>query len=538
VRSRSNGASRVRMAWCWGLLVSVSLPAWGQLSGSGRAVDAGQVAAPSGAAPSGAASSGAAPSGAEPTEELESFESVASPALSEEAAAARVFARVAGKWGLDTAMEPAQAPLAENVSELWLRAALGADVKLSRRLRLVAEGRISWRGTVRRGGIHAKGTETLDVGETFVDVYSDFLDLRVGNQVFALGANAAFAPTDVLNPKDLREGFLPAEVEDAKLPVFGLRALVHGLGVDWTLVFVPFFQPHRYDVFGSDWALLQPGAGVVAPLSLDPSIEDLLQPRLLETSRPRAFPWQGDLALRATRGWGGWKFGASWVWFTQKLPEVTVDPELAAALEREANGLPPDPALLLSLQNRARAGETLLRGDYSRQHLLGLEVSRLVGSAQVDLDVAYSPRQTFVNATLAPVRLPSLTWVVGITPAEETPWVYGLSYLGLAAFDLPPNSRLWLLEAPGSEGGARSTTFHLLAGVFGYRFLDRKLEVSCRAAVELVQGSFWASPTVSWAIGEAWTVWVAGELVEGSPESAFGYFRRNDQVVAGFSWRL
>ena len=40
---------------------------------------------------------------------------------------------------------------------------------------------------------------------SFLDVYSRLVDLRIGQQITAFGANVAFAPTDILNPRDIRD---------------------------------------------------------------------------------------------------------------------------------------------------------------------------------------------------------------------------------------------------------------------------------------------------------------------------------------------
>ena len=49
---------------------------------------------------------------------------------------------------------------------------------------------------------------------------------------------------------------------------------------------LPCRVPDRYDVFGQDMALLQPPLGVGVPVSVEASVEDGLQPHLLQTERP------------------------------------------------------------------------------------------------------------------------------------------------------------------------------------------------------------------------------------------------------------
>jgi len=174
---------------------------------------------------------------------------------------------------------------------------------------------------------------------------------------------------------------------------------------------------------------LQPPLGLGVPFPVDASVEPWLQPRLLETQQP-GLP--GDMGLRVTGDVGWMKLGGSWVWANEKLPQVTLDPELDALLRARERGEPADAALLLSLQERLRAGEALYTGRYARQHVLAAEASTLVGPAQLDVDVGFSPSRTFYGERLRPLRKPSVTWVLGVSQAEESDLVYSVTYTGLA----------------------------------------------------------------------------------------------------------
>ncbi|MGQ0504669.1 MAG: hypothetical protein ACT4TC_05060 [Myxococcaceae bacterium] len=484
----------------------------------------------------------AAPAGAQEIEEFEPAPT--SSAATFEAAPSAPITRVYGEGRLLTALDtsfdsPEVSTLAERIFEVRGRLKLGADVKLSERLRVMVEGRAFWRVTTQRGFERSKGTFDPYLGETFVDIYSSWVDLRVGSQVLSFGANPALAPADALNPRDLREGFLLSEPEDAKLPVLAVRALGTVGKVQWTAVYAPFFIPHRYDVFGQDQALLQPSLGVVAalPSQLQPSIEDELQPHLLETERPAGFGWFGDVGLRATTQAGKVTLGASWNWMNEKLPQVTIDPELAQVLaERQAGR--EDLAGLVSLRQRAEAGEPLVRGRYQRQHILSLEGAFLLGPTQVDLDLSYSPLQTFYDVRGRPARKKSVTWVVGLTQAEDSKLLYSVSYLGIAIPGTRADELLALVEPATAQGAPRTAFLHLFVGNIAYAFLNGKLEISARAAFEPIQRSYAFAPQVAYKPVDTLKIFAGTELLQGPSLSPFGYFDRNDQVVVGVSGRF
>lgn len=431
---------------------------------------------------------------------------------------------------------PPGVALAENILEGRLRARLAADVKVSDRVRVMLEARAQARAAATRDFGRTKAFFEPLLGDAFVDVYTPHVDLRVGNQRVALGANAGFAGADALNPRDLRESVLSVEPDDALLPVFAVRAQGEVGPVQWLAAYVPFFTPHRFFLFGQDESLVQPALGnSLDNRRVEPSVEDFGQERFLETARPPAF--LGDVALRV-RSSGKLKLGLSWVWMNEKLPRVKVDPELSRLLTAQSSGKPIDAALAASVANRLQAGETLFQGTYARTHLLSAEASWLIGPVQADVDVTVSPRQTFMDITGAPLDQTSLSWVLGASQAEDSPLLYAVNYVGLAVFGVGANAQVALLEPGTSRGVERIGWMHLFMATVGYRLFDDKLELSLRGGVELIQRSFALAPKVLYRPVERLSVWLAAELFVGPPLSPFGYFDRNDRIALGVRWEL
>lgn len=442
---------------------------------------------------------------------------------------ARVFGFARGLFGLDAKFDPApRDAYPENVADLRARAHLGVDVKLSERARVLVEGRALWRGTAAAGFGRAKATIEPSLGEAFVDLYSKYIDLRAGSQLLTFGANPAFSPADALNPRDLRESLLQGEPEDAKLPVLAVRAQGEVGVLGWQVAYVPFFAPHRFTVFGQDESLLQPGWGVALPQVIDPSIEDELQPHLLETERPSG----GDLALRATCSIGKLKLGATWLWMAEKVPRMTFDPELQALLDAAARGAQPDPAVQLSVANRLRAGERLYTSRYIHHSVLAVDASRIVGPAQLDFDASVTG-QTFYTDAFEPVRKTTLSWVLGVTQAEDSPWLYNVSYVGMAVLGIEAQELIAILEPGTARGVARTAFLHLLIATVSRKLLGDKVEVGGRLAFEPVQRSWAFGPRVTWRPWERVSFLLAAEISEGPRFSPFGYFGRNDQLLAG-----
>jgi hypothetical protein len=444
----------------------------------------------------------------------------------------RLFGSVRGDTSVDTRFDsPRNVPFAENVAEGRLRATLGVDVKVNERIRLVLEGRAQLRLATQREFDRAKGFFEPLLGDAYVDVYSPKVDLRIGNQRVALGANAALAPADGLNPRDLRESFVAGDLDAALLPVPAVRAQGTLGQVSWLAAYVPFFQSNRFFVFGQDESLLQPAlAPSFDTRRVDPSVEDFAQERFLETRRPP--PFLGDVALRL-RSSGRWKVGGSWVWMNEKMPRVVVDPEVQVLASANAAGRPVPQAAAASVLNRFQAGETLFRGTYARTHLFSLEASGIIGPAQLDVDVTVTPRQTFFDAEFRPVDKSAVTWVVGLSQASDSKFVYALTYLGMAIPSVRADEQLVLLEPSTARGAARTAWFHLLVGTVSYALFDDRLVLELRAAFEPIGRSFALGPKVAWKGVDRLELYAAGEVFEGSSFSPFGYFSRNDKVLLG-----
>jgi hypothetical protein len=472
-----------------------------------------------------------APSAEAPLE-VEAWDEPSAAAPDAPAVAARVYGTLRTRAGVDTSFDsPRGDPLGENVFDLGARLTLGMDAELSAHVRAVVEGWAFWRGTAQRGLQRQKAVFEPELGEAYVDLYTPKVDVRLGNQVVAFGANPAFAPADQLNPRDLRESYLLSEWADGKLPNLAARARGTWGKVDWTAAYFPFFRPNRFTLTGQDEALLQPALGLWVPLTPDPSIEDGLQPHLLETTRPNALPWNGDLGLRATTRAAATRLGLSWIWIHEKTPTVELDPELAALVRARARGVEPEPSLWVSLQERAAAGQALWSGRYHRQHVLSAEAQRLVGGAQLDVDVSWSPAQTLLGSDLQPLRKQTFSAVVGLSQASESRFFYNLTWLALAVPELPSDGYLFLLEPATAAGAPRTVWFHALAAMASWRLLDERLTLSVRAAVEPVQRSWVLAPKVAWKGPGRVTAALGAELYGGRPWSPFGYYGRNDQVV-------
>lgn len=185
------------------------------------------------------------------------------------------------------------------------------------------------------------------------------------------------------------------------------------------------------------------------------------------------------------------------------------------------------------MQSRLAAQEHLYSATYRRQHIFGVDASFLSGPLQIDADIGYSPRQTFIDSQLRPLSKSVLSWVVSLARAEEGDVAYAAGYQGMAVFGVGAREQLLLIEPAYAVGAERPAWLHLFWGQLGYRQSDSRWEFSVRALFEPIGRSVAVAPQVTFHPSECWKLWLAGDLFFGSDFSPLGYFRRDSQVVAG-----
>ncbi len=466
---------------------------------------------------------------------------------------ARAYGQCRARLGVDTGFDsPANAVFGENVLEhrQWLTA--GVDARIGERYRLELEARGRYRFVERRApegepflvynGQRKKAWFEAEPGEAYLGIYFDDFDLVIGQQVFAWGANVAFSPSDKLNPLDLRQSLVLADPADLKLPTFAVSARGELGPLEVTLALVPFFRPHRFAVYGQDEGLLQPalqratrGVTLDPGVLPDPSLEDDLQPLLLGTSRPQAFPSQTELGLRVLYGDLGPRLGLSYLFVHERLPRVTLPAGIAGPLARSLR----DEALSAEeVASLAALTRPTVPGEFPRYHQVAFEGSELFGPVQLDVDLAWSPKRMLYDQALRPMDQQVWTAALGVTDARGTGLIATASALFMAIPGIESGRRLLFIESAGAEARPHTAFLLAYAAVFGGRFFEERLSLELRALADGLFRSAALGPRVGWSINEWLTAGAGAEVWMGPPLWGFGYFRNNDQLFGEVTARF
>jgi hypothetical protein len=276
-------------------------------------------------------------------------------------------------------------------------------------------GTDTWNGF---NGQSTRGSFESRLRELYLGFFWKSLDLRIGQQRVAWGKADFVSPNDVVNARDSRDPFV-SETELRHVPTPLVRAdLDLGFG---TLegIFSPVFIPDTADIYGSNWAGVQPDApaGVrgflgILNRSFDRSLYDQMQRLFAQTSLPKA-----DLTTPSA--------GARFSWSIHNLdvshyyhygydgPFITLDPQFAAILggvDFTRAGLADFGPLYAAVD----AGQKPFTATYVRRHHVGIDAATTVGPFALRLDAAYQSNRVFFRRDLLGVTSPAFQGVASI----------------------------------------------------------------------------------------------------------------------------
>jgi hypothetical protein len=362
--------------------------------------------------------------------------------------------------------------------------------------------------------------------EAYVGLYVRHFDLRVGQQRIAWGRADAFPINDVINARDLRNQFL-IEPDALHLPTPALRLDADfGFGYLQAVV-APFFIQDRFDLYGANWSVIQPGApapyralfGLASTLAND-NLHDALQPLLGATDPPPADFSATQAGLRLQFNLRHVDLGLSYHYGYDRTPRLRIDPGFAQTIAMTDFATAGLPGALMPYLAALQMGQRPIVSDYVRRHHAGLELGTTVGPVVLRAEAAYDSSMVFAGADLNGVVLPSVQAVVG---AEYQPGALGRAVIVEGwyqhLFDAPADGALLL---------ARQDMYGV-AALFRWSFFRDHLELDVRGLVGLNPFYYAVRPQ----IGYKWrglAIRAGALLLDGDDHSFGSYYHRNTSV--------
>jgi hypothetical protein len=151
---------------------------------------------------------------------------------------------------------------------------------------------------------------------------------------------------------------------------------------------------------------------------VDPSLDDLISPLLLQTELPEETPGNVSAGTRLTYSSGGVDLGLGVFYGWDRTPRWAISAEafelLAALADGALTGLDDLEALQGALGPLA-GGDRLVRGRYDRLLSTVVDAVTYAGPIGIRAELVAQPERTVYTATLAGIRRPTLTGALGLS---------------------------------------------------------------------------------------------------------------------------
>ncbi len=381
-------------------------------------------------------------------------------------------------------------------------------------------------------GQASRGSLDASLRELYLGFFTKRFDLRVGQQRVAWGRGDFISPNDVLNAKDLRDPIL-AENEVLQMPTPMIRGdLDVGIGV-LQLVVAPFFIPDRFDVYGTNWAAVQPDAPAafrgflnLSSRLVDPTLLDQFQPLLQQTSLPRYDFRDTSAGLRFSWTWRKLDVSHYYHYGYDHMPLLTINPQFAqavASLDYSKAGL----ADLAPVLGAIDAGQVPFTATYLRRHHVGIDAVTTAGPFALRLDAAYDSNRVFFRRDLTGVASDAFQAVVS---AEYQTGDIGKTVLVEAMY-------LRVIQDTGPLLLYEQNSYAIAALARWTFFKRTQLELELRGAVGVSPFTYMVRPQIGVKYRNL-AVRLGAVVLDGDDFSLGHYYRRNTSVYAIVKYAL
>jgi hypothetical protein len=382
-----------------------------------------------------------------------------------------------------------------------------------------------WDGSVKRPArdrslfknydeVYQSNTPYLEFKELYLSYSSRDLELRTGLQRFAWGRIDEYPPNDLLNPWDYTQ-FPRKQLEDRKIGVPSLSAILNKENWAFETVWVPVFVPYRLSMPDERWS----GISIASAFNQIPNADIVVK----EPDLPDRSFENGSIGMRMKH------FGA--VEWTLNL----------------FHGYDPRPVFKTTALSIIQAGGTIVIDpgyvpDFHRISTVGIDAAIVKGDLSLRAEIAYAFNR-YVN-------IRNELWGY---PANPSPGVFPLNPVeqkhdtvdyGIGAdYRLFEDGQLTVQVQQtmtlGNIGLLYERKFEtILYANLKASFMNQKIETNLSGAYNPEHGDRMSKTNAWYVFSDAWKAGLTYIAFAGPAQSFLGRYSRNDEVEADiiYSW--
>ncbi len=343
----------------------------------------------------------------------------------------------------------------------------------------------------------------------YLNLSSDHVNFRLGNQIVRWGKADEISPLDVLNPEDLTLGFNRVRA-DRKIPVpmANLEFLSDAISLQG--VFIPFFEKSIFKYTGDDWAYfdhLEKKYGTININEQEPA----------QTMKDAGYGGRLSGAL------GRFDLAFSYLNHRRDIPTLVGFPIPAPVIPGQVGGIedlvkfskfgfppfiPPQP----------------IQFRYDREERYGFEFETTAGSFGLRGDLSYVSSQSFTTQNLQEQWKPVITAVGGVDYSGPAG-----SYINVSVSQTQIRDYNALL-APTKE----KTT--AISAQFSLELMSGNVKLSYLGYMNVTDKSYYHNPKVNIGYIPNIGIEVGVDIYGGPPYSQTGFFGNNDQAYLALKY--
>lgn len=376
-----------------------------------------------------------------------------------------------------------------------------------------------------------------EVWDTYADAYWSWIDVRFGRQMVAWGSADLLSPNDVVNPRDLRRGFLDRP-DELRLPVLALAAKAYDGPFSLQALWVPVAPTNRFELLEGDYALLGPNGptlierrvgAIVSTLLDDPQFGPQLRPFVDISAQQDRGLESGELGAKVAMQFDRFDMAGYAFWGHERNARIELHPDLRDALLMTAPDDYTPQGVAMAISGVQMMGANPVDVSYPRKLHFGASMAGRIEPVGLKLDVGYDWNAV---ATLVPpgggpliaqpASLPQLGATVSVDYDRGQTFTFVLEASHLRVFDVPDDRDVFQYDHDQLNLVASRLEWTPARGPITLRFLG---------IVDPIGSSYALRPAIRLSGHDNLSLEIAGTVFGGPVGSYGGVATRNDEVM-------
>lgn len=352
----------------------------------------------------------------------------------------------------------------------------------------------------------------LEIYEAYLNWGKGPLQLRLGKQLVRWGKTDEISPVDAVNTQDFRLFTLP-DREERKLPNWLIRARLFLEAATFEGIYIPFFREDKIDYFGTDWAVFRHVKEDIEDTGLPQAFKDVFAGIEVREDDPANTLENGSVGARLSTSFAAVDVGLSYFYGYDPMPHFVDFPvqniSVSGAIDVEN---------LEEQAARAVVTGEVVRAEYLRSQMVGLEFETTAGDFGLRGETAYFDARTFLTDSLNSVDRESVFSVLGLDYFGKQDWYANVQVVHQHIFDHQGDILYFEQDNLG-------VTWEL-----SREFFRGRTETGLEGLYFLSDGSYTVNPWLRVEVMTALDAEIGLNLFGGDGDTLLGQYDMNDQA--------